>query len=94
MLIVPLLAGSLWPSPVARCPTIAASASPLDELVARVAQLGRECPWTAEQTPSSVLAFLKEEISEAEDVLDVDGPPEDLTSELGDLLFNVLLAVE
>tara|TARA_B110001452_G_scaffold34480_1_gene26597 strand:- start:316 stop:870 length:555 start_codon:yes stop_codon:yes gene_type:complete len=65
----------------------------LSELVARVAQLGRECPWTAEQTPQTVLSYMKEECSEVEAALNT-AASEELTSELGDVLFNALLLIE
>lgn len=40
----------------------------LAELAACVARLGRDCPWTAEQSVGSVLAFLVDECSEADEV--------------------------
>lgn len=73
---------------------------PLTELVARIEQLGRECPWTAEQTPRDVIAFLRDECAEVEEALyDGDGDRNaqreaQLTSELGDVIFNALLLVE
>ena len=70
------------------------AADSLDELASRVAQLGRECPWTVVQTPRSVLAYLREECDELEAALDSTAPREEICSELGDILFNTLLAVE
>ena len=75
----------------------------LAELAACVARLGRECPWTAEQSVGSVLAFLVDECSEADEVWRAlersSATPThelqtEIQSELGDVLFNALLAVE
>ena len=68
----------------------------MSTLIASVSQLGRDCPWTEEQTPGSVLAFLRGEVDEVEAELDGCWLPgkADLISELGDVLFNALLAVE
>ena len=65
----------------------------VSSLASRVAALGRDCPWTASQTPHSVLSFLREEVTETEDALSM-GDSAAIASELGDLLFNVLLAIE
>ena len=67
----------------------------VEELIACVARLGRDCPWTAEQTAPSMLRFLREECAEAEEALgDASASPEAIASELGDILFNALLAIE
>ena len=66
----------------------------LKELVSRIAQLDRECPWTKEQTPTSILSYLLEELTEVEVALDTGAPRSELASELGDLLFNTLLAIQ
>ena len=65
----------------------------LAELQARVAQLRQECPWTAKQTPQSVLAFIRAEAAELEAALD-DGDQAAIVSEIGDLVFNLLLTIE
>ena len=70
-------------------------ASPaLLELIRCVAKLGRECPWTAEQSPSSMLAFLESEISELRTALEEGALRSDVLAELGDILFNTLLLTE
>jgi NTP pyrophosphatase (non-canonical NTP hydrolase) len=104
MLSALLVATSVWlpaSSAVARASVrrshrvIASADEPaLNELIDRIAQLGRECPWTREQTPCSVTSFLMNEVAEVEEALDTAAPVTELTAELGDLLFNVLLAVE
>ena len=66
----------------------------LAELAHRVELLGRDCPWTAEQTPASVLAFLRSECDELEEALAAGASSAELASELGDVLFNAMLAVE
>ena len=72
-----------------------ASASPsLRKLESMVSVLGRECPWTEEQTSGSMLAFLREECTELESALSASASPSEINGELGDLLFNVLLAIE
>ena len=68
--------------------------SSLVELMERMAQLGRECPWTREQSPATALVYLQEECAEAQEVLQNNGSGAELTSELGDILFNLLLALE
>ncbi|MBW1936255.1 MAG: nucleoside triphosphate pyrophosphohydrolase [Deltaproteobacteria bacterium] len=47
------------------------------------------CPWDAVQTYQSVKTYLLEECYEALDAID-RGVPEDICSELGDLLFQIL----
>ena len=92
-----MLACLLCSRVVPRSRSVLARADDLSELVERVAQLGRECPWTAEQTPQTVLSYLREECSEVEESLNAAASEErtsELASELGDVLFNALLLIE
>ena len=68
--------------------------SSLVELAMRVATLGRDCPWTEQQTARSALAMLLDEVAEVEEALDQGAPPSDVMAELGDVLFNALLTIE
>lgn len=61
--------------------------------------LPTRCPWTANQTVESVLDYIAEEASEVRAELPVEGasitpPPTKLENELGDLLFDVILAIQ
>lgn len=51
------------------------------------------CPWDAKQTPQSVRRYLVEEAYEAAEAVR-NGDRDEITSELGDLLFQVLFMVE
>ena len=61
----------------------------LVELVARLRGPGG-CPWDAKQTDSTIKIYLLEEAYEVLDALDGSSPGE-VCSELGDLLFQILL---
>ena len=60
----------------------------LVELVARLRGPGG-CPWDAAQTDSSVKTYLLEETYEVLDAIE-NSSPQDVCSELGDLLFQIL----
>jgi MazG family protein len=62
-------------------------------LVDTVSRLRRDCPWDREQTSRSIMPFLVEETYEVLDALDAE-IPEDVRSELGDLLLQILLHAE
>jgi len=80
----------------------------VDDLLMVVDELARprpgrksECPWTSEQTCAAIMPWMRSEVSEVLEALvwyDMAAPEEKeraakhLTSELGDLLFDVLLA--
>ena len=63
------------------------------ELVETVARLRRDCPWDREQTSKSIMPFLVEETYEVLDALESEDP-EEVQSELGDLLLQILLHAE
>jgi len=58
----------------------------LVELVTRLRGPGG-CPWDAKQTDSTIKIYLLEEAYEVLDALE-DSSPEEVCSELGDLLFQ------
>jgi MazG family protein len=60
----------------------------LADLVSRLRGPGG-CPWDAEQTYDTIKAYLLEEAYEVVDAVD-QGSSEDVCSELGDLLFQIL----
>jgi len=64
----------------------------LEELVATL-RSPSGCPWDQEQTPRSLRPYLIEEAHEVVDAID-GGDPVALKSELGDLLFQVLLLAQ
>ena len=64
-------------------------AQPLDDLVALVERLRRECPWDREQTFGTLRTYLLEECYETLAAIDA-GEPAKLADELGDLLFQIL----
>jgi len=67
----------------------------VSELAAIVDRLGRECPWTKSQSTADMLFWLRKEIIEVEEVLrSPDRDTTKLTKELGDCLFDVLMAIE
>ena len=71
------------------------STNSLDTLATLVGRLGRECPWTKSQNTADMLYWTRKECLEVEDVLrtkEVDG--DELTKELGDVLFDVLMMIE
>jgi len=65
------------------------AASQIDQMIAVMARLRKECPWDAEQTHSSLVTYLIEEtyeLLEAIETSDFDSVEE----ELGDVLLQVL----
>lgn len=66
---------------------------PLRDLVEVMARLRAECPWTQEQTHSSLRGYLIEEAYETLEALDA-GDSEHLREELGDLLMQVVFHAE
>jgi MazG family protein len=73
-----------------RLPEIAAAFLALVETVAR---LRHDCPWDREQTSRSIMPFLIEETYEVLEALEAESP-EEVRSELGDLLLQILLHAE
>ena len=68
--------------------TVASPFTALAELVSRL-RGPHGCPWDARQTYDTIKAYLLEEAYEVVDAVDL-GSPEDICSELGDLLFQIL----
>jgi len=75
---------------------------PADTLVLTVACLtdGRGCPWARTKTPEEMIGFIHEEVSETkEELAQLEGGDSTekvrlaLVSELGDILFSVLMAI-
>jgi len=64
----------------------------LVELVTRLRGPGG-CPWDAKQTDSTIKIYLLEEAYEVLDALE-DSSPEEVCSELGDLLFQILFLAQ
>ncbi len=76
---------------------MADDAPELSALAANVRKLGRICPWTAKQKVDDMLYWTRREILEVEEVLrrdDEEHRRANLTAELGDVLFDVLMAIE
>ncbi|AMB59092.1 MazG family protein [Microterricola viridarii] len=73
-------------------PTAEAAGTPLDALIATVAQLRGPggCPWDAEQTHASLVQYLVEETHELVDAIEAGGR-EEMIEELGDVLYQVIL---
>jgi tetrapyrrole methylase family protein/MazG family protein len=69
------------------------TASAFVDLVETVARLRRDCPWDREQTSKSIMPFLVEETYEVLEALESEDP-EEVRSELGDLLLQILLHAE
>jgi MazG family protein len=67
---------------------VAGSFTALAELVSRL-RGPHGCPWDAEQTYDTIKVYLLEEAYEVVDAVDL-GSAEDICSELGDLLFQIL----
>jgi XTP/dITP diphosphohydrolase/tetrapyrrole methylase family protein/MazG family protein/ATP diphosphatase len=63
-------------------------ADALTELQSLTERLRRDCPWDREQTAKTIVPHTVEEAYEVADAA-VDGRPEKLLDELGDLLFQV-----
>lgn len=77
------------PTPVQALPA-------LQDLLAVVAQLRSPeggCPWDQAQTPQSLIPYILEEAYEAVDALR-RGNPAEITEELGDLLFQVVIQAQ
>jgi len=62
-------------------------------LVETVARLRRDCPWDREQTSKSIMPYLIEETYEVIEALEAEDA-EEVRSELGDLLLQILLHAE
>jgi MazG family protein len=60
------------------------------QIVARLRDPERGCPWDLKQTPRSILPFTLEEAYEVAEAIENDDMPE-LREELGDLLFQVAI---
>jgi XTP/dITP diphosphohydrolase len=61
----------------------------VERLVAVMARLRAECPWTREQTHESLRRYLLEEAFEAVDAID-SGDPVAIKDELGDVLMQIV----
>lgn len=64
----------------------------LDRAVRLVRFLRENCPWDAEQTAESLIPHLLEETHEVVDAIR-DGTPQEVESELGDLLLNLAFQI-
>lgn len=64
----------------------------LGRVLAQVRYLREHCPWDARQTARSLRPYLLEEAQEVAEAI-VDGDPDTLAGELGDLLLNVAFQV-
>lgn len=69
--------------------------TPLADLVDVVHTLLSEggCPWDREQTHQTLIPYLLEEVFELIEALET-GSPEDVTEELGDVLYQILFHAE
>ncbi|MFC3184518.1 MazG nucleotide pyrophosphohydrolase domain-containing protein [Pseudoglutamicibacter albus] len=56
--------------------------------------LRSECGWTSALTPQKLAPYLIEEAHEVHDAVASEAPDADLVSELGDVLFQILLHAE
>ena len=63
----------------------------VDRLVWVVAQLRRHCPWTRALTHDQLTEYLVEEAYEALEAIETGADDDTLRSELGDVLFQVVL---
>lgn len=61
----------------------------LAELVEVMRRLRAECAWKAEQTPASLVPYLREETEELVEAID-EGDPQHVCEELGDVLLQVV----
>ncbi|MBM9461946.1 MazG family protein [Aeromicrobium sp. YIM 150415] len=66
---------------------------PVHDLIEVMARLRAECPWTQQQTHTSLRRYLIEEAYETLEALDA-GDSEHLREELGDLLMQVVFHAE
>jgi MazG family protein len=64
----------------------------LSELVSRLRGPGG-CPWDAQQTDATIKMYLLEETYEVMDAVE-RGSPEEVSGELGDLLFHIIFLVK
>ena len=62
---------------------------PLQDLVAVMRRLRAECAWKAEQTPASLVPYLREETEELVEAIAEDDPGH-ICEELGDVLLQVV----
>ncbi len=62
---------------------------PLHDLVEVMRRLRAECAWKAEQTPTSLVPYLREETEELVEAL-AEGDPDHVCEELGDVLLQVV----
>lgn len=62
---------------------------PLQDLVAVMRRLRTECAWKAEQTPTSLVPYLREETEELVEAIE-QGDPAHVCEELGDVLLQVV----
>lgn len=62
---------------------------PLHDLVAVMRRLRVECAWKAEQTPTSLVPYLREETDELVEAIG-EGDPAHVCEELGDVLLQVV----
>ncbi len=62
---------------------------PLRDLVAVMRRLRVECAWKAEQTPTSLVPYLREETEELVEAI-AEGDPDHVCEELGDVLLQVV----
>ena len=65
------------------------STDPLHDLVAVMRRLRAECAWKAEQTPESLVPYLREETEELVEAIG-EGDPAHVCEELGDVLLQVV----
>jgi len=72
---------------------VSGAADPLRDLIAVMSRLRAECPWTREQTHTSLRGYLIEEAYETLEAID-SADAEHLREELGDLLMQVVFHAE
>ena len=65
----------------------------MEQLLATMARLRKECPWDQKQTPKSLTRYAIEEAYEVEDAIR-SGNIEDIKAELGDLLLQVVFQAQ
>ena len=69
--------------------SVGPAGEPLRDLVAVMRRLRAECAWKAEQTPTSLVPYLREETDELVEAIG-EGDPEHVCEELGDVLLQVV----
>ncbi|MGA8846728.1 MAG: MazG nucleotide pyrophosphohydrolase domain-containing protein [Nocardioides sp.] len=65
------------------------SLDPLQDLVVVMRRLRTECAWKAEQTPTSLVPYLREEVEELVEAI-AEGDAAHVCEELGDVLLQVV----